>query len=250
MVLAVAYSSFDKKNRFPSSSFISTKNWKVIRTKVWLEHELARINDIEALPHSNRFAFGVTEFAMKDVMSYQKGGVYITSAYDDTSDENIHAYTTTHGAGVTVLTSNPLKDEIATGTETGMGPLGEFFTTESVKIFNLENKKILANPLHGKSTGGQSGLAYSSDGQFLIVGSNGEKEPHVHIINASSNVMADSPSTSGRVNSIAMQKTGRLFAVSVSGYFNLGNKIIVVNCFTKKVRGSLEIIVSFIMHPH
>jgi hypothetical protein len=52
-----------------------------------------------------------------------------------------------------------LKDEIATGTETGMGPLGEFFTTESVKIFNLENKKILANPLHGKSTGGQSGLA-------------------------------------------------------------------------------------------
>jgi WD40 repeat protein len=86
------------------------------------------------------------------------------------------------GAGdVISLAVSPDGQQIATGAHTGVGPPGAE-ATESVHILRISDGALLASPLDGMKFGEQDGLAYTSEGHYLVVGHSDEDTRAVHVI--------------------------------------------------------------------
>jgi DNA-binding beta-propeller fold protein YncE len=86
------------------------------------------------------------------------------------------------GAGdVISLAVSPDGQQMATGAHTGVGSPGAE-ATESVHILRIPDGALLAAPLDGMKFGEQDGLAYTSEGHYLVVGHSDEDTRAVHVI--------------------------------------------------------------------
>ena len=75
--------------------------------------------------------------------------------------------------GVSSLAYNLTDTRLATGTNNG-GGYGPLFQTASARIWDPQSRSLLAAPLDGKERDGEiNGLAYSSDGSYLIAAHTG-----------------------------------------------------------------------------
>lgn len=119
--------------------------------------------------------------------------------------------------GASSLAVSPDGKRLATGTHTGTGS-GEYRTTVSVHIFDASTGKLLAAPLDGvEPFGAQTGLVYTPDGRFLIVGHEESITKAVHLIDAKSLQVVDVVHAGSTVYDIAVHPKSTLFAVGAGG---------------------------------
>ena len=124
-------------------------------------------------------------------------------------------------AVVRSLAVRPDGSEIATGANTGTGPdFDRVF--DSVRIVRTSDGSIVASPLDGKVKSPQSGIQYTPDGRFLIVGNGGYYADHVvYILDTKSYAVVGTVHAPGTIYDVAVNPTSTEFAVSAGGTISI-----------------------------
>jgi WD40 repeat protein len=101
------------------------------------------------------------------------------------------------GAGEVIsLAVSPDGEQVATGAPTRNG-LAQ--VTESVHVLRIADGALLAAPLDGQDYGEQHGLAYTSQGRYLIVGHSDHDTRAIHVIDAKTFQIVDVVRSTGFV---------------------------------------------------
>jgi len=199
----------------------ATNDWHVIKvsdlSKGWgLAH---LFNALAYLPGTHTILIGGAQYhnvsTTDKYLGQLAGHVWFLQADEIVPSRDIQAYSTAdkHGGNVESLAVSPDGRLTATGTNTGGGGGPAVAETESVHIFSSSEGKLLGAPLDGKADiGRQTGLAYTRDGRFLIVGHADATTKAIHIIDARMNVVIDLVHGSDAVYDVAVDPTGRQFA--------------------------------------
>ncbi|MDB6107024.1 MAG: serine/threonine protein kinase with repeat [Gammaproteobacteria bacterium] len=103
------------------------------------------------------------------------------------------------GAGEVIsLAVSPDGEQVATGAPTRNGLPGAQ-VTESVHVLRIADGAVLAAPLDGQDYGEQHGLAYTSQGRYLIVGHSDHDTRAIHVIDAKTFQIVDVVRSTGFV---------------------------------------------------
>jgi WD40 repeat protein len=133
---------------------------------------------------------------------------------DNEPGRDFMAYTSRErGGGVISMAFSPDGTRLATGTETGTGGASTPSVTRSVQIWNVADNVLLGAPLDGLDFGKVYGLAYTSDGKYLIAG-HSEDNGTIHVLNARTLQVADTVHGPGHVDAIAVHPSSNLFAAA------------------------------------
>jgi len=201
----------------------SVGDWKPIKEsslhKGWgLAHEFGAL---EYLPHTHTILLGGWMFHnVSTTAKYEgraAGHVWFLLEDETEPHRDIQAYSTDDrgGGGVSTLAVAPNGAQFATGTDTGSGSVATGMVTQSVRMFDVASGKLLGAPLDGNlNFGVQSGLAYSADGRYLMVGHEEVRNKVIHIIDANSHAVVDVVHGSGSIYDIAADPTGPRFAAA------------------------------------
>jgi len=120
------------------------------------------------------------------------------------------------GAGEVIsLAVSPDGQQVVTGAPTGIGSPGAE-ATESVHVLRISDGELLAAPLDGQHFGEQHGLAYTSDGRYLIVGHSDYDTRAIHVIDAKTFQVVDVVRSTGYVYDITA--SSRRFATGTANH--------------------------------
>src|SRR6266404_8129904 len=221
----VAFSSDGKQLAVLATNLFiaSVGDWKPIKEsrlhKGWgLAHEF---HAVEYLPYTHTILLGGWQFHnVSTTAKYEgraAGHVWFLLEDETEPHRDIQAYSTEDrgGGGVSTLAVAPDGTQIAAGTDTGSGTVATGMVTQSVRMFDVTSGKLLGAPLDGNlNFGVQTGLAYSADGRFLLVGHEEERTETIHIIDANSHTVVDVVHGSGSIYDIAADPSGPRFAAA------------------------------------
>ncbi|WP_287876990.1 WD40 repeat domain-containing protein [Aquitalea sp.] len=220
LVVAYQADSKDKHYTFPVAVVISSSSWVVEKIQAWEEFKFAEIHDIAFLPDGAGivFAYGQPNFKYDKEFPLHQGGVLFGSISGKVGNDNdfMQLFRPPHGSEAISIAVNRTTEEIAVGSYKNMQVQGKYFSSDSVRIVDIKKRLLLATPLDGNEYGRQYGLAYTSNGKYLIAGSADYRLPIVSIISTESRRVVDTVSASGAIHALATQKDGNLFAVSSS----------------------------------
>jgi WD40 repeat protein len=145
------------------------------------------------------------------------GFVWILDPQDPGSIRKIQIYRpyTVDGGAGTIVSVVVNRDGLrfATGTRTGDG-VGAEVTRQSVHILSYPAGTLIAAPLENLPFGAQTGLTYSSDGRFLVVGHEDPATRAIHLIETSESKVVDTITVRDSVIDIASNPTRPEFAAS------------------------------------
>lgn len=222
--LIVAYGEYSSSRHrsFPVAVAISTDSWSVIQKKSWPSFEFAKINDISFLPGGTvaAFVYGQPNFEYDKNYTMSQGGVLfwdLAKNSESLQDDFMVTNAPPAGSDAISIAINHVTDEVAVGAYSGKGIPGKSYASESVHIFDLRSKLLLAAPFDSKEYGRVYCLAYSADGRYLMSGHTNHSSTAIHIIDTKSHQVIDTLSAQGSVLALAAQNNGPLFAAA-SGF--------------------------------
>ena len=207
----------------------STSDWRVLtkvdlRANQWSRGKL--INALTYIPRTHNILLGGAEIAPVEYNTARAtdreyvGYVWMFAPGDTRPSGRFQAYfpsDSSQSGVVTQLAANPNGREIATGTNTGTGHTN-YLVSDSVHILSLNDGAIVASPLDGKGYSEQSGLAYTPDGHFLIVGHGSVRVDHiVQVLETETYKVVGTARVTDTIYDVAVDPTSRLFAVSAGG---------------------------------
>jgi WD40 repeat protein len=207
----------------------STSDWRVIsrvdlRAGQWSRGKL--INAIAYLPNTHTVVLGGAELARVGNNSWRGtdseyvGYVWIFAPGDTVPSARHQAYfpsDSSQAGVVTLLATSPNGQEFATGANTGTG-MANHVVADSVHIMRASDGSIRASPLDGKGYSQESGLAYTPDGHFLIVGHGSVHVDHVvHVLDTQDYNIAGSAGVKDTIYDVATDPSSKFFAVGAGG---------------------------------
>ena len=200
----------------------NSKNLVFLNTVDWTVKKEAKSRYPDAfafLPNTHDLLFGGTEFDFEhpDPANPSHGGaLWLLAEGETTPSRRITAYPTDSDFGnlpVTYIAISRNGRQLATGTLTGNGPEGHVIRS-AVRILDFPSGTIVASPLDGIVQSHQSGIAYSKDGNYLIVADDNPHSPRVHLIATSSLIKVDTIELSWSARDVAANPIGNGFAVA------------------------------------
>jgi hypothetical protein len=203
----------------------SVSNWQRIKisdlSKGWgLSHQFS---SVAYLPGTYTILLGGSQFHnVSKTAKYEgrsAGHVWFLRADEVVPSRDIQAYLTEDkgGAEVLSLAVSPDGQQLSTGTMTGAGNPANGLVTQSVHVFSISDGRLLGAPLDGDITfGQQTGLAYSTNGRFLIAGHEETQTKAIHIIDARTYAVVDVVHASGAVCDIAVDRSSTRFAAATN----------------------------------
>ena len=103
--------------------------------------------------------------------------------------------------------------QLVTGARTGNGAARHEIKS-AIRIIDFASGNIVASPLDGIAQSHQNGLAYSSDGRYLIVGDDNQQSPKVYLVATSNLTKIDTIELSWSARDVAANPIGNGFAVA------------------------------------
>jgi WD40 repeat protein len=200
----------------------STADWHFLRESD-LRNGWGRghpINAIGYVPGTHDILIGGGQFQKENsggrIRDSIAGYLWLLRANETTPGQQFAVYPTGHAGGADVISIaiSPDGRRVATGITTGEGSADSGLVTKSVHILNLADGLMLSAPLDGMSFGPQRGLAFSTDGRYVIAGHSDDQTRAIHLIAAQSGQIADVVHAGGRVMDIAVDPRGGRFAAA------------------------------------
>jgi WD40 repeat protein len=207
----------------------STTDWKVLKTAIadpaaqWRRGAI--INVIDYLAGTHTIVLGGYQFTQASPGHAQFAGyLWILGPEDALPPVRKQVYFPSAHLQTGIVTGLAVSSDgqqIATGTDTGTGAPGQT-VSDSVHILRTSDWSIIGSPLDGKGYSQQSGLEYTPDGRFLIVGHGSVRVEHVvHIIDTKSYAVVGSVFAHGTIYDVAVEPSSTAFAVSAGGTISI-----------------------------
>ena len=201
---------------FPTLERFEVAGWRLTSQ---LPLTLKLIHAIAYLPGTHTLLLAGGEYTGKET---HFGRIWFLKADEVIPGRSILAYDTGaisgHGGDALSLAVSADGTRVATGTFTGAG-YPPYVITDSVHILDVASGVLLGAPLDGvakigdaATTGNETGLAYTPDGRFIIVGYASLYASVIHLVDAKSFKVADTFHGSGVVYDIAVDPQGTEFA--------------------------------------
>jgi WD40 repeat protein len=121
---------------------------------------------------------------------------------------------THYNSTVMSIATSPDGKQITTGANTGAGPDVQHTISAAVRIVDIATGRIVGRPLDGLVKGEQTGMTYSSDGHFIIVGDADPQSPALDVISVPNLLHIDRIGQGDPARDVASDPLSSRFAVA------------------------------------
>jgi WD40 repeat protein len=200
----------------------STSDWQLLKSydnsTGWARGH--GFESIAYVPGTHTLAVGGGEFERRGNWNPMNGFIYFYNPDDAEPSRRIQAYRYEEELGmsgpVTALAFSPDGKRVATGTDTGAGVTDDTYIKMGVRVLDIVDGSILGRPLDGAGAGvrGPGGLAYTSNGRYLITGHRDAHSP-IHVIDARTAQIIDAVPAGGTVYDVTTNPGASEFAAGI-----------------------------------